>query len=120
MRNGQWGSKMKKLLLIVIDGCLLGVLAAVVFLCFVIGLSGCKTCTSEIQVVEVKVPVRVCEAPPEIPALSLPQWPTFPEVVTEATLKAFYADCVMVLRQREAIMQKRIELLNSILSKYGE
>jgi hypothetical protein len=111
---------MRSLLPKILDGCLVVVLAFMVFSCFIISMAGCKTCTPEIKVVEVKVPVRVCETPPEIPALSLPQWPAFPEVVTEDTLKEFYADCVMVLRQREAIMQKRIELLNSILSKYGE
>lgn len=102
------------------EGCCGCVILVMVGLCFLIALAGCKTCEPEIKTVEVKVPVLSCPAPEKIEALELPEMPEPPADDSETALKQWYAECVKVILQREALLSGRVQLLQDMLQAYED
>ena len=113
--------------------CLLGAITICVFLSCGCATTKCPECVPEIQVVSVSVPVPSCEPPAVLPILEYPDWPTLvtdpstldgsltdreAELLVEAQLKAFYAQCVAVQHAREKIMLEAIRSRDLILEEY--
>lgn len=102
------------------------VIGGVVVLSLIFSLIGCSSvkacpeCIPKVETVEVKVPVRVCEKPPIISDVVLPEWPELQDNPTQDELKSWYAEMVSVLKAREKILRNRINLLNDILEGYKE
>ena len=84
---------------------------------------GCKTCPPcqpEIITKEVKIPVRYCEKPGDLPVLSIPAYPEPPEDADEDSLRQWYVDMVKVVKMREKILRDRIAELNMLLEPYRD
>ena len=97
------------------------VILVVVALCVLSTCMGCSsTCPPpKTQTVEVKVPVYSCPPPPEVHPLELPDFPPVPhEDVSSSEVKAWYAQVVSVVKQREHLLESRVEALQEILDQY--
>lgn len=98
-----------------------GCLAALIFLCFLLGLFGCaSTCPPpRVTTVEVKVPVYSCPEPPELSVLSFPEYPTVPSSdATDSEIKQFYAEMVAAVHLREQMCLDQVDYLETILEGY--
>ena len=106
------------------DGLMGGVIAAVIFLCYLVSCLGCATvkpcppCIPEVETITVKVPVLSCPEPEILPTLEYPDWPEVPYGGSEEDLKAWYADIAATLHARERILLERIEALELLLDSY--
>ena len=108
------------------DGLLGGVIAAVIFLCYIISCLGCSStrlcppCVPETEVITVNVPVLSCPAFEPLPMLEYPEWPEVPQGASEGALNAFYAEVVATLHARERILLERIAALEMLLKTYHQ
>ena len=98
---------------------LLGAIALVsIGSCLGCATTKCPPCVPEREIIEVKVPVPLCEPPPVLPILEYPDWPSLEQGASEDEIKAFYAACVATLNAREMIMLERIRDLEAVLESY--
>ncbi|KKN78996.1 hypothetical protein LCGC14_0344720 [marine sediment metagenome] len=103
------------------EGLIGGVVAAVIFLCYLISCLGCVSttpCIPEIETITVYVPSLSCPEPEILPTLTYPDWPEVPYGGSQVALKAWYADVVATLRARERILLTRISTLVLLLDSY--
>jgi hypothetical protein len=105
------------------DGLIGGVIAAVIFLCYLVSCLGCATtacppCIPEIETITMYVPTLSCPEPEILPTLTYPDWPEVPYGASEGALKAFYADVVATQAARERILLEYIEALELLLNVY--
>jgi hypothetical protein len=104
------------------EGCLGGVLAAVIFILaiimFMTGCATCPPCQPKVETVEVKVPVYSCPEPPKLPETLLVQYPSLPETPSDQDWKNWYAEMVATVKARHDALQIRVLLLERILDQY--
>ena len=101
-------------------GFVFGAIAALIFILMVVScLSGCATtqcppCVPERETITIKQPVDACEPALDVPPIELPTWPSVPaQGVSEAQLKAFYAQVVATQNAREKIYEEYIRNLQN-------
>jgi len=104
------------------NGCLAGLLAAVILLCVLIMSLGCATCPPcqpRVETVEVKVPVYSCPEPPELPETLLVQYPALPGNPSDQDWKDWYAEMVATAKARHQILLDHLAHCKEILSSYA-
>ena len=108
------------------DALLGGVIAAVIFLCYIISCLGCSStrlcseCVPETEIITIEVPVLSCPAFEPLPMLTYPEWPEVPYRASSEELRAFYAEVVATLHARERILLERILALEELLDTYKQ
>ena len=116
MNDDEW-----KILTRVGDGCLAGVLAAVILLIYLLSTLGCaSTCPPpRVETVEVQVPVYSCPPAQESPLLSLPEYPDVPSLTApDDDWKDWFAQVVRTYRIRNQALLDQIDYLESVLEEY--
>ena len=103
---------------------IIGLLLIIGFLIFVSASLGCSStcppCVPTHEVVEVITPVYNCPEPPDVPALTLPPWPTLPEPATDEQFKQWYFEMLQTAKVRMFLLNDRVETLDLILGAYRE
>lgn len=94
------------------------IIISLLFSC--LGCRTCPPCEPEIVTKEVKVPVRFCEKPEELPTLSVPDFPSPPETLDDDSLRIWYVEMVKAVKVREKILRDRITELEMLLEPYKE
>lgn len=106
------------------DGCLAGVLAAIIILIYAFLMLGCAStcppCQPRIETVEVKIPVYSCPSPPTIDPIVLPSHPQLTPQAPDDELKAWYAEMVATIHSREQMCLDYIEYLIDLLEEYRQ